>query len=284
MIIVAVVAAGLGYVHHRKSAAFRRLAEAQARKAGEYEKRVKASRSFWEMMDSTLVNGTAYLALRNRLGEDWARQQEQSVDRLRQDVEWNETLLAYHQGLEGKYRRAAAHPWLPVAPDPPQPIAISPAMGATVTRKPRYDSPPPIDLVASLPKGIFELGEHPILGGAVPLTIEYRNRSERPVTICPVDPVVAVADIHGNEPERTAQGRWQRPMPTPSETRRQHATIVLQPGESHRDEGLDLTVLYRLKPGYDSVRVIFDDPPLWAGSEPVGFWVRRRKWGGPGAW
>ncbi len=199
-------------------------------------------------------------------------------------MEWDETLLTYYEGLEAKYRRAAAFPWLPVAPDPPQPIAITRAIGATAARGQGYEAPPPIAVVASLPKAIFELGEHLILGGAIPLTIEYRNRSERPVTICPVGPVVVVADIKGSEPERTAQGRGYPPALLPSETRRQHATIVLQPGESYREEGLDLTSLYRLPPGYYPVRVIFDDPPLRAASEPVGFWVRRKKWGGPGAW
>ena len=28
---------------------------------------------------------------------------------------------AYHESLAGKYEQAARHPWLPVAPDPPEP-------------------------------------------------------------------------------------------------------------------------------------------------------------------
>jgi hypothetical protein len=30
-------------------------------------------------------------------------------------------LGSYHQEIEAKYRRAAGEPWLPVAPDPPEP-------------------------------------------------------------------------------------------------------------------------------------------------------------------
>jgi hypothetical protein len=152
----------------------------------------------------------------------------------------------------------------------------------TADRGQWYESPPSISVVASLPTEIFERGEHLILGGAIPLAIEYRNRSERPVTICPVGPLVVVADVKGHEPERTAQGRAYPRTSSPSETRRQHASIVLQSGESYRDEGLDLTALYWLEPGYYSVRVIFDDPPLWAVSEPIGFWLLHMEWSGPG--
>ncbi len=73
MIIVTVVAAGLGYVHHRKSAAFRRLAEAHARKGGEYAEKVQRSRSLWEMYDTYLDYGAEYLARRNRINESLAR-------------------------------------------------------------------------------------------------------------------------------------------------------------------------------------------------------------------
>jgi hypothetical protein len=32
-----------------------------------------------------------------------------------------EAWIAYHMMLSRKYERAAAHPWLPIAPDPPEP-------------------------------------------------------------------------------------------------------------------------------------------------------------------
>ena len=31
------------------------------------------------------------------------------------------SLMLYHRALKGKYERAAAYPWLPVEPDPPEP-------------------------------------------------------------------------------------------------------------------------------------------------------------------
>jgi hypothetical protein len=33
----------------------------------------------------------------------------------------NDKLRAYHESLRRKYEFAASHPWLPVAPDPPEP-------------------------------------------------------------------------------------------------------------------------------------------------------------------
>ena len=39
----------------------------------------------------------------------------------RQRVERGELMATYHRGLKLKYERAARFPWLPVAPDPPEP-------------------------------------------------------------------------------------------------------------------------------------------------------------------
>ena len=36
-------------------------------------------------------------------------------------VSWGTTLSEWHDQLAEKYRLAARHPWLPVAPDPPKP-------------------------------------------------------------------------------------------------------------------------------------------------------------------
>jgi hypothetical protein len=136
--------------------------------------------------------------------------------------------------------------------------------------------PDALAVVASLPKDVFELGEHPIFGGAVPLTIEYRNRSDRPITVCPVS-LVIVNGMDGHEPELTSQGRsYRQAAASPAgETRRKHSTIVIEPGGSFRDEGLDLTALYRLPPGRYSVRVVHDDRPPGLMSGPVSFEVGR---------
>jgi hypothetical protein len=42
----------------------------------------------------------------------------------RQPATWlanRQARLEYHKSLARKYRQAASHPWLPVAPDPPEP-------------------------------------------------------------------------------------------------------------------------------------------------------------------
>ena len=44
------------------------------------------------------------------------------VDRNRRRAGWNSArLLEYHARMAEKYDRAARFPWLPVAPDPPEP-------------------------------------------------------------------------------------------------------------------------------------------------------------------
>lgn len=107
--------------------------------------------------------------------------------------------------------------------------------------------------------------------------IEFRNDSERPVTMCPIGRAI-VTDEAGEEPEQTSQGRLYQAAfrRSPGETRRKHASIVLQPGGSYRDEGLDLTGLYRLSAGRYWVRVLYDDPPLWAESPAVCFEIKRK--------
>lgn len=49
----------------------------------------------------------------------------------------------WHLNLAVKYYRAAAHPWLPVAPDPPEPISSTAAESGTATRAPRRIVRPP---------------------------------------------------------------------------------------------------------------------------------------------
>lgn len=43
------------------------------------------------------------------------------VRRRPESVAMPEKQAAYHDSLRGKYERAARYPWLPVAPDPPEP-------------------------------------------------------------------------------------------------------------------------------------------------------------------
>ena len=213
MVVVAVVAAVLGYLHHKRSASFRLRAAANARKAGEYAALAKASRAAWEARDRYLGYGAAYLARRNRMSEAQAESQERNLDFFKRSLDRNEALSAHYKGLEEKYRRAAAYPWLPVAPDPPPPPTFpcaSPrgcrAAPAAADHSPEPESPPPIALIASLPRAVFEFGEHPILGRSVPLTIVFRNRSDRPVTIGPIGLAVVTGE-DGHEAELTPQGR-----------------------------------------------------------------------------
>jgi hypothetical protein len=85
--------------------------------------------------------------------------------------------------------------------------------------------------------------------------------------------------MEGREQELTGQGREYRAAFSPGETRRKHASIVLQPGDSYRDEGLDLTAMYKLPSGRYAVRAICDDPPLMAISNTFYFDVKRVKRG-----
>jgi len=275
MVVVAILAAGLGYVHHRRSATFRRRADANARQAAAQADRVKQSRKTWEEMDGRLGYGAAYLAWRERSWTGGAPSMETLVDFLKQDLDRNRALLAYYEGLEKKYRRAATSPWLPVAPDPLPPTAGARPVSATADRRAEVPEGS-LGIVASLPKGVFDYSDHPLFGRAIPLTIEYRNRSDRPIAICPISHVV-VTDVDGNETTLTGQGQsYRQDTSSPAgETRRKHSSIVIEPGRSFLDSGLDLTGLYRLPPGRYSVQVFHNDlsPPV--SSAPVPFWVRR---------
>ena len=56
----------------------------------------------------TLACGPGHYSATNELGEDVRS--------------WSLTRIEWHHRLGEKYRRAASSPWLPVEPDPPQPI------------------------------------------------------------------------------------------------------------------------------------------------------------------
>ena len=273
MVAVAIVAVGLSVIHHRRSAAFRLRAADYAREAVVQAKLVRQHRASWEKMDAQHGDGATYLAWRDRLPPEAPVSHERFVDRLRQGLESHRALLAHFEGLEEKYRRAAAFPWLPVAPDPPPPIA-GPTL-ASATLEPSNVPEGALAVVASLPRVVFELRENLVVGGVIPLTIEYRNRSDRPITVCPIS-LVVVTDDRGREAEPTGQGRsYRQSALSPSETRRKHSSIVIEPGQSYRDVGLDLTSLYRLPSGRYSVRVIHSDSSPGVISAPFDFEVRR---------
>lgn len=274
MLAVAAFAAGLGYVHHRRSAAFRLRAQDHARKAAAQADRVRRCQDMWESMDSQLGYGTAYLASQDRLPPGSPESREQFVEMLKRNLDATRAVLAYEQGLAEKYRRAAAFPWLPVAPDPPPLARRAMFASAPASRGPEDLPPDSLAVIASLPKDIFELRENLILGGVIPLTIEYRNRTDRPITVCPIS-LVIVTDSEGGEPERTGQGEsFRRAALAPSLTCREHSMIVIESGGLYRDAGLDLTSLYRLPSGRYSVQVVHEQGTI---SNSVPFEVRRAK-------
>jgi hypothetical protein len=273
MIIVAAVASGLAYVAHRRSEAFRQIASANAQMAEIHAAKVKTLSKVWRSSDDGARLARQFVA-RHRMTEEQAEQSEKLADEFKRGLDVHEKWVAYYKGLDEKYRRAATWPWLPFAPDPPPPVAGRPTGPPALTRP--EDAPIPPALGISLPKEVFELGEHPIFGGNIPLTTEFRNRSEKPVTIYPIG-LVVVTDERGRETELTSQGRLYREWASPGETRRKHSSIVLGAGESHRDVGLDLTRLFRLRPGKYTVEVIYNDPPMKSISPPVNFEVKRAK-------
>lgn len=274
MLAVAIFAAGLGYIHHRRSAAFRLRAEDYARKAAAQADRVLRSQELWEAADSQLGYGTAYLANRDRLPPGSLEGRERLVEIFKRDVDMFRALFAHYHGLEEKYRRAAAFPWLPIAPDPPPPAPRGMFASPPASREPEDLPPGSLAVTASLTKGVFELRENLILGGVIPLTVEYRNRSDRPITICPIG-LVVVTDSKGGQPKLTGQGvSFRQAALSPSETRREHSAIVIEPGDSYRDVGLDLTSLYLLPTGRYSVQVSHEQGIV---SNSVSFEVRRAK-------
>jgi hypothetical protein len=56
-----------------------------------------------------------------RLGEAPASPDENIVRAIREQAEWGRKHLLWYDRQVLKYRRAARYPWLPVAPDPPEP-------------------------------------------------------------------------------------------------------------------------------------------------------------------
>jgi hypothetical protein len=276
MVVVAAVASGLAYESHRRSQTLLQIASANAQKANIHAAKIQLLSNAWRSSDDGAKRARD-LANHHRMPDDEAERSENLADEFKRELEIREKWFAYYKGLGEKYRRAAARPWLPVAADPPPPLAGRPVMPPTPARS--DDAPLSPALVVSLPREVFELGEHPIFGGSAPLTIEVRNRSDKPVTIYPVGKVV-VTDEEGKEAELTAQGRSYREATSPGETRRKNSSKVLGPGESHRDVGLDLTRLFRLRPGDYTVKVIYDDPPMQSISKHINFRVKRAKPGG----
>jgi hypothetical protein len=99
MIAVAIMASGLGASVglSRRARSFERLAEAHDRDAGSFA-------------------DAAWACVRFNLNRDGDADSEslRAADRY-----WD--LFEYHEGLEEEYAGAARRPWLPVAPDPPEP-------------------------------------------------------------------------------------------------------------------------------------------------------------------
>jgi outer membrane murein-binding lipoprotein Lpp len=50
------------------------------------------------------------------------RDLEVTAEELQSRIEWLDTLIAYCEPLKLKYQRAARYPWLPIDPDPPEPV------------------------------------------------------------------------------------------------------------------------------------------------------------------
>ena len=117
------------------------------------------------------------------------------------------------------------------------------------------DAPKGVELVASLPKKVFDRGE------AIELSLEFRNDSDSPVTFveCGFWPNhrVVVKDKQGHEAELTEEGRRRR---TSGSDR--SGPIVIKPGKSfdYGKHPVDLAPLYTLPPGDYTVRVTYDEP------------------------
>ncbi len=74
--------------------------------------------------DSTQAEEDAHEAFREaqaRTGAMAERGQQLVEKNLQRDVEYHRRQADHHATLGRKYATAAAHPWLPVAPDPPRP-------------------------------------------------------------------------------------------------------------------------------------------------------------------
>ena len=164
-------------------------------------------------------------------------------------------------GFSGGPPQAAA-----MAPDP-DPAHLIPARKGHI-------------LSASLPSTVFTEGQ-PVL-----LSVVYRNGSPEPVTIWSrgvwPNHSVNVSGDDGREPEMTDRGRRRRQAFAPDGGRDKNLPVPVQPGGVYRcASALDLTDLYRLRPGRYTVRVTYHESrgptPLKLTSGPVGFEITSGK-------
>ena len=150
MAVVAVVAVVLGWnVMGERSSRFRDLAAHHSRKEDEYRRlqflyilscdqderteavlrqklyndiilinNLKKEINVTQYDNSTLIQITERSIAENRA---FLAQAPQQKNESRESLRRSSCLIAYHAALKLKYERFAARPWLPVAPDPPEP-------------------------------------------------------------------------------------------------------------------------------------------------------------------
>jgi hypothetical protein len=75
--------------------------------------------SFWARRDERYLEFAIKAMKHNTLAE--AYETGRPLGSLRERARVNPCKAAYHATLARKYEYAASHPWLPVAPDPPEP-------------------------------------------------------------------------------------------------------------------------------------------------------------------
>jgi hypothetical protein len=110
---------------------------------------------------------------------------------------WWDADQAWHKEMKAKYLGAASRPWLPVAPDPPQPkldlggpyFAPEGAGDGLVTGRPPYEDQPPLDVYAvprpagaEKPVGKAALGS--VLNGVVCFRLTVGGRTLPGLFVC----------------------------------------------------------------------------------------------------
>src|SRR5262249_54765626 len=82
-------------------------------------------RSLFAAVAITVIAWIAWSVVMERRRDDFlqqaARHSEMELFLGSYPADWSPAHAAYHAAMKKKYREAASHPWLPVAPDPPPP-------------------------------------------------------------------------------------------------------------------------------------------------------------------
>jgi hypothetical protein len=78
-----------------------------------------AAWSYWDRRDERFLEFAVKAMTHTTLARDY--ETGRPFGSLLERAPVNPRKAAYHAALARKYERAASHPWLPVAPDPPEP-------------------------------------------------------------------------------------------------------------------------------------------------------------------